>query len=153
MNTRLLLDTAKAERLSPMGMQAHILWALISQSGRPPMTVGEIAKVVKQTSGITPSAYQVRSVCERLSVSDTVFRQVLRNTGVASVIGYTAGENAVLMLSAFVHEFVLIPVLYDAISTAVWPVRRQAIDVSNSIYNYNQEMDEAAKVSGEKTDD
>lgn len=153
MNTRLLLEAEKQVKLDTLDLHAHILWALISQSGRAPLQVGHISKMVKNSSGCRPSAYQVRTICDKLTVSDTVYRQVLRVNAVATVIGYTAGENAVLMLAGLVHTFIMNRTLYEAVATAIQPVRQAAIDVSNSIYNYNQELDAQADMKQEMLDD
>ena len=100
-----MLVAAKKRKLQPIELVAHCAWALVAQSGRPPMTVGEICKHVAHTSGIKPSTYQVRTIMEGWTLSDTAYRYVLRQTPVAPVIGYTGGENAVLMLAAFIHVF------------------------------------------------
>jgi len=144
MNTKSMFNQAQKVKLSSLELVAHAAWSLVAQSGRPPMTVGQIQKHIALTSGIKPSAYQVRSLMQEWARTDTAYQHNIRQTPVAMVHGYTGGENAVLVLSSLVHVFWDKKELFEAISTLTWPVRSAAIDVSNNLYAYNQDVDAAA---------
>lgn len=66
MNTVRMFDEAKRMTLPRHKLIANIIWAVVSQSGRGYLTVGEIAKMVNLTSGCKPSTYQVKEAMREL---------------------------------------------------------------------------------------
>lgn len=141
MNTRTILEQAKKERISGEALQAHVLWALISQIGRPYMTAGEVAKMVKQTSGVTPSAYQVKSQLEKLNAMNAAFSQTIRQAPLGPVRGYHASDNAIGLLLCYQYHFAKNTVLWDAVQNCVKPALDASIEVINAICKFNREMD------------
>lgn len=141
MNTRRMLDTAKAARLSPDETEAHIVWALISQTGRGFMTVGEVGSLVQQTSGYKPSTYQVNRVMAKLYEMGCVDRKPLRRNAKGEIMGWMGIDSLVGLLFVHAWRFAENDVLFKAIWTFLQPVQQAVIDTSNRLYHYNQALD------------
>lgn len=101
MNTRLMFEGAQNAFLIKHQLMAHIIWALVSQAGTRPMTVGEVANLVKSTSGVKPSTYQVKKQMDLLHDMRGVYFSEAGIKGLGRETRYSATQESISALCCY----------------------------------------------------
>lgn len=140
MNTKRMFDELTGAKLSRPRLFAHVIWSLVSQAGRHSMSVGEVCKMVRGTSGIQPSAYQVKSVMAELENMRAVLFVHGSVKGRGTEVRYEAGEAIIAALICYSYGLIDSDVHDAAIQAtfSLWVVQREALQ---AIVKYNQELD------------
>ena len=143
-----MFDELTGRKLPRPVLFAHVIWSLVSQAGRHSMSVGEVCKMVRGTSGIQPSAYQVKSVMAELKDMRAVVFVEGAQKGRGLEVRYEAGEAIIAALICYSYGLIDSGVHDAAIQAtfSLWVIQREALQ---EIVKYNRELDESALGGGE----
>lgn len=146
MNTRRMLDAARADKLKPEMVKAYCIWALVSQMGRDFMAVGEVASIVKQTSGSKPSTYQVNRVLAELHEMGAVHNRELRRNAKGIVMGWKANDLCIGLLYVYQWHFVRNEEFWNSVYSLTEKVNLAVMSIAKNLEQYNRDIDETAEI-------
>lgn len=144
MNTKALFSQALEMRLDRFHLFAHCLWAVVSQTGTRPLSVGEITKIVGLTSGIRPSTYQVKETMSELWEMEAVKYEGASNKGRGVERRYLSDTCSIALLATYRRAFHG-TALYQAVFDLTWEISALSDQKLKELKNYNEQLEGAAQ--------
>jgi len=148
-NVQFEFDVATKTVLSRDQVSAYIVWALVSQAGRSPMSVGEVAKFVRHCSGVSVSAYQVKK--NLLEMTDGRVSQMSwgGQRGLHIEKKWEAGSMAVCALAGYSYVLSENEEIYNAVIAVCGDVGAAAMAAIQKIKSFNRMQEQSVAVSND----